>query len=87
MTYEYQTSGTCSKLITIEYDEKTHVVENITFLGGCPGNTIGVATLCKNKKLEEIINLLSGIKCGYKPTSCPDQLAKACLAILDSISK
>ncbi len=84
MVYTYQTKGTCSRLIDIDYDENTHIVNKVIFHGGCPGNTLGVAALVKGKTLEEIISLLKGIKCGYKPTSCPDQLAKACGNIINS---
>lgn len=85
MTFEYKTQGTCSRLITIDYDPNTHLVNSIRFNGGCPGNTQGVARLCVGKKIEEVKELLSGIKCGLKPTSCPDQLAKACSQILDTL--
>lgn len=72
----YNTRGTCSRQIEIEVDEN-NIVENVTFVGGCSGNTQGVSALVKGMHLDEAIKRLSGIKCGLKPTSCPDQLAQA----------
>lgn len=75
MTYEYTPKGVCSRKIYIEIEND--IIKDVAFLGGCSGNTQGVARLCVGKKTDEIINLLSGIKCGPKSTSCPDQLAQA----------
>ena len=75
MKYTYTPKGVCS--MKIEYEITDGKVENVKFLGGCSGNTQGVARLCSGRKKEEIIELLSGIKCGFKDTSCPDQLAQA----------
>lgn len=77
MTHIYETKGTCSKAIQIDLDEKTGVINNVQFIGGCPGNTLGVAVLVKGQKAKDVIARLSGIRCGAKPTSCPDQLAQA----------
>ena len=85
MQYQYKTTGTCSRLITIDYNENTHIINEITFLGGCPGNTKGVALLCKGKTLEEVFKLLKDVKCGNKSTSCPDQLSIACDNILKAL--
>lgn len=85
MQYQYKTTGTCSRLITIDYNENTHIINEITFLGGCPGNTKGVALLCKGRTLEDVSKLLKDVKCGNKPTSCPDQLSIACGNILKSL--
>lgn len=71
----YQTQGTCSSAIDIEV--KDGIVESVKFIGGCSGNTQGVSALVKGMRVEEAISRLKGIKCGFKPTSCPDQLAKA----------
>ena len=71
----YETWGTCSKFINFEIDD--HIIHNVHFIGGCSGNTQGVSALVEGKKAEEVIGLLKGIKCGSKPTSCPDQLAQA----------
>ena len=70
-TITYKTQGTCSKAIEIAVNGDT--IES----GGCPGNTQGVAALCRGMKFDEAIERLKGIKCGFKPTSCPDQLALA----------
>ncbi len=81
MKHTYKTSGVCAKLIT--FDIEDGVVSNIKFIGGCSGNTQGVATLAEGMKAEDIINKLSGIRCGFKSTSCPDQLAKAVKSIMN----
>ena len=73
--YTYKTQGTCSKEIHFEVEDG--IIKSVKFLGGCPGNTKGVAALCVGRTVEEVINLLSGITCGPRPTSCPDQLAQA----------
>ncbi|MBQ9559907.1 MAG: TIGR03905 family TSCPD domain-containing protein [Bacteroidaceae bacterium] len=72
----YQTQGTCSKFIDVETDEQGRV-SHCFFHGGCPGNTQGVAKLVIGKTPDEVIGLLDGIRCGNKPTSCPDQLCRA----------
>lgn len=72
----YETQGTCSKAIKIVLNDE-NTVENVQFMGGCHGNTQGVAALVKGMKAEDVISRLEGITCGMKPTSCPDQLAKA----------
>ena len=75
MKHTYKTKGVCAQLIT--FDLEDGIVSNIKFLGGCSGNTQGVATLAEGMKAEELVTKLSGIRCGFKGTSCPDQLAKA----------
>ena len=76
MVYHYTTRGTCSRAIDIEVDEN-NVIQRVAFEGGCTGNTKGVAALVKGMKAEEVIDRLENIRCGLKPTSCPDQLARA----------
>ena len=71
----YKTKGVCSQAIELELDG--NVIKNVQFYGGCSGNTQGVASLVKGMTAEEAIKRLEGIKCGPRPTSCPDQLAKA----------
>lgn len=71
----YKTKGTCSKEILLELDGDT--VKEVQFIGGCHGNTQGVAALVKGMKAEDAIARLEGIRCGARPTSCPDQLAQA----------
>ncbi len=70
----YKTQGTCSR--AIEYDVENGVLTACRFIGGCPGNTQGVAKLAVGRKVEDIVELLKGIQC-RNGTSCPDQLAQA----------
>lgn len=79
MRYQYRTQGTCSSLIEFEIDEN-NIVRNVMFIGGCSGNTQGVSRLVEGMTTEQVIERLEGISCQGKPTSCPDQLAKAILA-------
>lgn len=71
----YQTKGTCSSAIDIEVNNG--VIESVTFTGGCNGNLKGISALVKGMKVEDAISRLEGIRCGFKSTSCPDQLAQA----------
>ena len=73
----YETKGTCSKAIMLDVDDATGIINSIQFIGGCPGNTAGIAQLVRGQKAEDVISKLEGITCGTKPTSCPDQLAQA----------
>lgn len=75
MTYTYQPKGVCSRKIDLTIEGG--IIRNVRFTGGCSGNTQGVAALCIGRKPEEVIPLIRGIRCGFKPTSCPDQLALA----------
>lgn len=77
MTYTYKTKGTCSQKIDIELADDGKTILDVKFTGGCNGNLKGIAALVKGKKTDEIIESLEGIKCGFKQTSCPDQLAQA----------
>ena len=79
-TYHYTPSGVCSRCIEIELDGDRIV--SVRFQGGCSGNTQGVAALVAGMSVEEAIRRLSGIRCGMRPTSCPDQLSKALAAAL-----
>lgn len=77
----YKTHGTCAREIVVTIDNGT--VAHVEFVGGCSGNTSGVAALIVGMPVEEAIHRLRGIRCGSKPTSCPDQLSYAleeCLA-------
>ena len=71
----YTTQNTCSKQIDIEIND--NIIETVKFTGGCSGNTQGVAALVVGMSVDEAIRRLEGIKCGPRPTSCPDQLACA----------
>lgn len=75
MKYEYIPKGVCSmKMI---FDIENNIVKNLQIIGGCPGNTVGVSKLIEGRSIDEIIQMLKGIPCGSKGTSCPDQVAKA----------
>ena len=78
---EYTTKGTCSRkiLFEVEYGK----VHNVQFVGGCNGNTQGVAQLAEGMDANEVISRLKGIKCGFKNTSCPDQLSIALEEVLN----
>ena len=71
----YKTKGTCSTSIDVEL--KDGVIDSVKLTGGCNGNLQGISALVKGMKPEEAISRLKGIRCGFKPTSCPDQLAHA----------
>jgi len=75
MVYQYKTSGTCSRMIEFEVDDG--IVKNVRFAGGCDGNLKGMGAIVEGMKAEDVIKRLEGIRCGFKSTSCPDQLAKA----------
>lgn len=77
--YTYKTQGVCSQKIDFDIVEKNgvKVVTNVKFTGGCSGNTQGVAKLVEGMEVNDAISRMEGIRCGFKPTSCPDQLAQA----------
>lgn len=74
-TYMYKNQGTCSSHIKIEVEGDKLI--SAEYYGGCAGNTKGIAALVSGMPVSEVIERLAGIRCGFKPTSCPDQLAKA----------
>ena len=75
MTYEYRPKGVCAA--KINFDIEDGIVKNVQFMGGCNGNTQGVASLVTGMKVDDAIAKIKGIHCGPRPTSCPDQLATA----------
>lgn len=75
-TYTYQPKGVCSRQITVEIDDNG-VITDVQFVGGCSGNTQGVAALAIGQKADDIIPKIENIRCGAKETSCPAQLAIA----------
>ena len=77
---EYTTKGTCSSAIDIEMDG--NIIKSVVFTGGCNGNLQGISRLVEGMSAEDAITRLKGIKCGFKPTSCPDQLAIALESIV-----
>ena len=75
MKFTYKTNGVCSRSIDIEIDN--NVIESVSFYGGCNGNLKGIAELVKGMNIDDVIERLEDIKCGFKNTSCPAQLANA----------
>ena len=73
--FQYQTRGVCSRAIDVEVEDG--IIQAVKFHGGCSGNTQGVAALVRGMRVEDAIERLSGIRCGFKTTSCPDQLSVA----------
>ena len=76
----YKTKGTCSSQIEVEVNNG--IVENVSFRGGCSGNLQGICRLVEGMPVEDVERRLNGIRCGNKPTSCPDQLCRALEAML-----
>ena len=76
MKYTYYTQGTCSSQIDMEIDEQG-IIQDVQFYGGCHGNLQGISILVRGMRATEAISKLQGVRCGYKNTSCPDQLATA----------
>ncbi len=75
MTYTYAPTGVCSSQIDLELEDG--VIRSVAFIGGCNGNLQGISRLVTGMRAQEAIERLQGIQCGWKPTSCPDQLSKA----------
>lgn len=75
MKYTYKTKGTCSSQIIVDLDGD--IIKSVEIIGGCNGNAKGICSLVKGMKANDVIDRCKGIKCGLKPTSCPDQLAQA----------
>ena len=84
MGYLYKTKGTCASLIEVELDG--NVVKNVVFTGGCHGNLQAIPKLVEGLTVEQVEEKISGIRCGFKSTSCGDQLAKACRAAYEAAS-
>lgn len=70
----YPVKGVCSRFVDLEVEDG--IIKSVNFIGGCMGNTQGVARLCEGRSVEEVVKVLEGINCGMKGTSCPDQLAQ-----------
>lgn len=83
-TFHFYPKGTCSREIIITYDGD--ILRNLEVIGGCNGNLKGISSLVKNRPLIEVYESLKGIKCGFKNTSCPDQISKAIQEILNNIN-
>ncbi|MDO4292311.1 MAG: TIGR03905 family TSCPD domain-containing protein [Eubacteriales bacterium] len=78
----YKTKGTCATAINVEMDGD--IIKSVDFIGGCNGNLKGISSLVTGMKAQDAISRLKGIRCGFKSTSCPDQLAQALVQILGS---
>lgn len=76
MEFTYTPKGVCSRQITVELEDD-NTIKDVTFYGGCNGNLKGISSLVKGMKIEDVIERLENITCGFKPTSCPAQLAEA----------
>lgn len=79
---KYRTSGTCASAIDIELDGD--IIKSVSFTGGCNGNLQGISALVVGMKARDAIDRIKGIRCGFKPTSCPDQLARALESMLQN---
>ena len=77
----YRTRGTCATKIDLDVDAD-HIIRNVIFTGGCNGNLKGISKLVVGRRAEEVIDALEGTRCGFKNTSCPDQLARALRAAI-----
>ena len=75
MTIEYKPRGVCSQLMRVSVEDG--IVQDVQVIGGCNGNLKGIMSLVKGMRAEDVVEKLEGIRCGMKPTSCPDQLTKA----------
>lgn len=74
-TFVYQPQGVCSSKMEFEMDGD--VIRNVTVIGGCNGNLQGICRILRNKHIDEVLEAFEGVRCGFKPTSCPDQIAQA----------
>ena len=84
MEYRYKPNGVCSTEMIFDIDENTRIVNDLKVINGCNGNLKGISSLVKGMKIEDIISKLEGITCGFKPTSCPDQIARALKEFLEN---
>lgn len=75
MEYRYKPQGVCSREMIFEIEGD--IVKSVKIVGGCAGNTLGLSNLIKGMKIKDVIEKLKGIPCGFKNTSCPDQIARA----------
>ena len=85
MEYKFKPSGVCSREMIIDLDGD--IIKSVKIIGGCAGNTIGVSRLIEGMKIDEAIKRLKGIPCGFRSTSCPDQLSIALQEAKNNINK
>ena len=81
MVYTYRTQGTCARTIDVEIEDG--IIKHVQFNGGCAGNTQGIAKLVEGMDARHVVERFGGIRCGFKSTSCPDQLAQAIKLVLE----
>lgn len=74
-TFVYKPKGVCSS--EMRFTMEGDVIRNVVIVGGCAGNLLGISRIIKNKKISEVLDAFQGVRCGAKPTSCPDQIAQA----------
>ena len=75
MKYSYKPTGVCAS--NMEFESVNGIIKDMKVTGGCPGNSLGIRALCIGKDIDTVINSLKNIKCGFRNTSCPDQIANA----------
>lgn len=80
-TFIYKPKGVCSQEMRFEIED--NIIRNVTIVGGCAGNLLGISRIMKDKSISEIMNVFDGVKCGAKQTSCPDQISKALQAYVN----
>jgi uncharacterized protein (TIGR03905 family) len=81
MEYRFKPEGVCSKEMIINIED--NIIKSVKIIGGCPGNTLGLTNMIEGRNINEVIQKLKGIQCGFKGTSCPDQLAKGLEEIIN----
>lgn len=74
-TFVYRPKGVCSQ--EMRFEMENDVIKSVTIVGGCAGNLLGISRIIKDKKISEVISAFEGVRCGIKPTSCPDQISQA----------
>ena len=84
MEYRYRPSGVCSSEMIFDIDENTHIINELKVINGCNGNLKGISSLVKGMKVEDVITKLSGITCGFRQTSFPDQIATAWKEVIET---
>lgn len=85
MKFDFKTQGVCSRRIVLDIEDGKLL--SVEFEGGCNGNLKGIGELCKGMDVKEVVARLEGIRCGFKPTSCPDQLAQALKIYIEKSEK
>ena len=87
MVYCYHPTGVCCQEIWIDLSDDGETLNCVKFIGGCPGNQLGISKLIEGKKVDDIVSILSGTQCGIKSTSCPDQLCRGLAKVKEELGK